>query len=178
LFVPDNHNVNAKYALILTLFSAASARAQTVEPVEKDPAAILEFGAAPGWSINDHKWNLGPSFGGEFTPIEHWLEVESGVTTAFTRHSTEWDVDLLFKKPWTLSKKVEFMVGAGPVWVHTSQAGVAANAAAGEAVLDFMFWPTAKRRFGWYLEPGYGYGFGPGHDRSIGISTGLLIAIH
>jgi hypothetical protein len=164
--------------MILMVLSAASACAQPAEPTEKDPAAILEFGAAPGWSIKDHAWNLGPTFAGEFTPIEHWLEIESGVTAAFTRHSTEWDVDLLFKKPWTLSKKVEFMVGIGPMWMHTTQSGVSANAVAAEGVLDFMFWPTAKRRFGWYLEPGYARGFGPGHDQSVGISAGLLIAVH
>jgi len=47
----------------------------------------------------------------------------------------------------------------------------------GEAVLDFMFWPSRKHRFGWYLEPGYEYDFGRGHEQSAGISGGLLIAI-
>jgi hypothetical protein len=48
---------------------------------------------------------------------------------------------------------------------------------AGEAALDFMFWPARKHKFGWYLEPAYDYGFGRGHEQSIGISGGLLIAI-
>src|SRR5215510_4843788 len=34
-------------------------------------------------------------------------------------NSPEWNVDLLFKKPWTLSTKAEFTLGAGPEWVHT-----------------------------------------------------------
>ena len=34
-----------------------------------------------------------------------------------------WDVDLLFKKPWTLSPKAEFMLGAGPEWVYLKQQG-------------------------------------------------------
>jgi hypothetical protein len=34
----------------------------------------------------------------------------------FKQNSAEWSVDLLFKKPWTLSKKAEFMVGIGPEW--------------------------------------------------------------
>jgi hypothetical protein len=58
------------------------------------------------------------SFGGdvavEFTPIENWLEIEAGTTPLFRRHSTEWDADLLFKKPWTLSENVEFLFGLGP----------------------------------------------------------------
>jgi hypothetical protein len=103
--------------------------------------------------------------------------LEAAITSLFARHSTEWDADILFKKPWTLSKKVEFMFGVGPEWVHTRQNGLTGNSVAGEAVLDFMFWPSVKRRFGWYLEPGYEYNFGRGHEKSVGISFGLLIAI-
>ncbi len=95
----------------------------------------------------------------------------------FRRHSAEWDTDLLFKKPWTLSEKVEFMFGVGPEWIHTRTYGVTTNSLAGEVMLDFMFWPSSKRRFGWFLEPGYDYSFAPGHERSIGTSGGLLIAI-
>jgi hypothetical protein len=46
-----------------------------------------------------------------------------------------------------------------------------------EAVLDFISWPLCKHRFGWYLEAGYDYSFGAGHEQSAGISGGLLIAI-
>jgi hypothetical protein len=143
---------------------------------EPEPVAIVELGGAGSWNLNG-----GSSFGAdiavEVTPIDNWLELEVGVTPLFTRHSTEWDIDLLFKKPWTLSKKVEFMVGVGPAWVHSRQFGTSTNSIAGEAVLDFMFWPGRKRRFGWFIEPGYEYNFGRGHERSVGISAGLLIAI-
>jgi hypothetical protein len=44
-------------------------------------------------------------------------------------------------------------------------------------VLDFMFWPSRKRKFGSYLEPGYEYSSGRGHEGSIGMAVGLLIAI-
>jgi len=69
------------------------------------------------------------------------------------------------------------MVGVGPEWIHARQNGVVANSVAGEFALDFMFWPSAKRRFGWYLEPSYDYDFGRGHEQSVGITGGLLIAI-
>jgi hypothetical protein len=72
---------------------------------------------------------------------------------------------------------VEFMVGVGPEWIHTRAYGVTTNSLAGEAVLDFMFWPSAKHKFGWYLEPAFDCSFGQGHERSVGISGGLLIAI-
>ena len=35
-----------------------------------------------------------------------------------------------------------------------------------------------KHKLGWYLEPGFDYNFGGGHERSIGISVGLLIAFN
>ena len=69
------------------------------------------------------------------------------------------------------------MIGVGPQWVHTKKYGVTTNSVSAEAVLDFMFWPSAKHRFGWYVEPGYEYNFGRGHEQSLGVSGGLLIAI-
>jgi len=158
------------------LLCPGRALAQSAEPPDREPAAVLELGGAAAWNVKG-----GSSFGltaaVEVTPIENWLELEAGVTPLFRKHSTEWDTDLLFKKPWTLSKKVEFMVGGGPEWVHTREFGIATNSLAGECALDFMFWPSAKHRFGWYLEPGYEYSFGRGHEQSLGISAGLLIAI-
>ncbi len=147
------------------------------QSAEKEPAAVIELGAAGGWSLKDGTSGFGPTIAAEVTPIENWLELEAGVTPLFGSHSTEWDTDLLFKKPWTLSRKAEFMVGLGPEWIHKSENRITTNSVAGEAVLDFMFWPSAKHKFGWYLEPGYEYDFGQGHEQSVGISGGLLIAI-
>jgi len=47
-----------------------------------------------------------------------------GATPLFARHSVEWDTDFLFKKSWTLSSKVEFMVGVGPEWIRAKSYGV------------------------------------------------------
>jgi hypothetical protein len=165
----------AKAILIAFLFlCAGDAFAQSLE---KEPAAIVELGGAANWNLNGGGSSFGPSAAVEVTPIEKWLELEAGVTPLFSRHTTEWDIDLLFKKPWTLSKKVEFMAGIGPAWVHTRKFGVTTNSVSGEAALDFMFWPSAKHRFGWYFEPGYEYNFARGHEQSFGITGGLLIAI-
>jgi hypothetical protein len=164
--------VNATKLLMLLFLGSALAQA-----AEEEPAAIVELGGAAGWSLKDGGSSFGPGVAVEVTPIENWLELEAGTTPLFTRHSTEWDTDFLFKKPWTLSEKVEFMAGVGPEWIHTRAYGMSTNALGGEAILDFMFWPSARHRFGWYLEPGYDYSFGRGHERSIGISFGLLIAI-
>jgi hypothetical protein len=147
------------------------------QSVEKDPVAIVEIGGATSWNIKGGAATFAPDFAVEVTPIENWLELEAGTTPFFTRNATEWDTDLLFKKPWTISSKVEFMFGVGPEWVHTSRNGTATNSLALEAAGDFMCWRARKHRFGWYLEPAYDYGFAHGHEQSIGISGGLLIAI-
>jgi hypothetical protein len=149
----------------------------TFAQTEKEPIAVVELGGAASVSFHDGSTSGGPNIAVEFTPIEDRLEIETGVTTLFARHSTEWDTDFLFKKPWTLSRKVEFMAGAGPEWIHKRDSGVRTNSVGGEVIGDFMFWPARKHRFGWYLEPGYDYDFGKGHEQSIGISGGLLISI-
>jgi hypothetical protein len=147
------------------------------QSIEKDPAAIVELGGATSWNVKGGAATFAPAFAVEVTPIENWLELEVGTTPFFTRDTTEWDTDLLFKKPWTISPKAEFMFGVGPEWVHIRQNGTATNSVAIEVAGDFMFWPAKRHRFGWYLEPAYDYGFGHGHEQSIGMSGGLLIAI-
>jgi hypothetical protein len=150
---------------------------QTVVDKDKDPKAIIELGAATSWNLGGGAATFAPNLAAEITPIENWLEIEAGVSPFFTRRSTEWDTDLLFKKPWTLSPTAEFMFGVGPEWVHLKQHGTVNNSIAGEVAGDFMFWPNGKHRFGWYLEPAYDYSFGKGHEKSIGLSAGLLIGI-
>jgi hypothetical protein len=142
-----------------------------------EPAAVLELGGAAEGSVKGGGVNLGPTIAVEVTPIEDWLELEAGVTQLHGHSRTEWDADLLFKKPWTLSDKVEFMFGLGPEWAHTTGRGPTNNSVSGEIVLDFMFWPSARHKLGWYLEPSYSYDFGKGHEQSLGISAGFLIAI-
>lgn len=161
---------------VILMLCGRCACAQSAE-VDKDPKAIVEVGAAASRSLSGEGSSYGPNLAIEVTPIENWLELEAGVTPLFARHSTEWDVDLLFKKPWTLSRKAEFMLGVGPEWIHSNRFGTKTNALAGEAVADFMYWPTGKHRFGLYLEPMYDYSFARGHEQSLGISGGLLIAI-
>lgn len=169
-----------KPVLISALFLCSGlAFAQSAQSVDKDkePVAVLELGGAASWNLKDGGVSFGPDIAAEVTPIENWLELEAGVTPLFGSNSTEWITDLLFKKPWTLSRKVEFMCGVGPEWIHSSENKTITNSVGGEAVLDFMFWPSRKHKYGWYLEPGYDYNFGSGHEQSAGISGGMLIAI-
>jgi hypothetical protein len=142
-----------------------------------DPVVILELGAAASWNVNGGATTFAPNLAAEVTPIDNWLELEAGVSPFYTHRSTEWDTDLLFKKPWTLSRKAEFMLGVGPEWVHLTQNGKTSNSIAGEVAADFMFWPGRRHRFGWYLEPAYDYSFAGDHQQSIGMSGGLLIGL-
>lgn len=175
--------LGAAVCLFLFLTAVAclgqSSKAAAGGKLEKDddPAAILEIGAAMSWDLKGGAATFGPNLAVEVTPIEHWLEIEGGVSPFYTKRSTEWDTDLLFKKPWTLSKKAEFMFGVGPEWEHVRSHGKSTNAIAGEAAGDFMFWPSGRHRFGWYLEPAYDYSFAGGHAQSVGMSGGLLIGI-
>jgi hypothetical protein len=161
----------AAAVLLGLLWGQACAQAE-----EEEPSAIVETGGAAAWGLKG-----GSAFGSdlsvETTPIPDWLELEGGVTTLFSRGQTEWDADFLFKKPYTLSDTVEFMFGVGPEWEHTVTRLGTTDAVAGEAALDFMFWPWTERKFGLYLEPAYDYGFGHGHEQSVSISGGLLIPI-
>jgi hypothetical protein len=164
-----------RFAMITCLaFSFGKAFSQSVE---KDPAAIVELGVATDWNVKGGAATFAPDIAVEVTPIENWLELELGTTPFFTRNKTEWDTDLLFKKPWTISKKTEFMLGVGPEWVRTRQNRTTTDSFALEAAGDFMFWPARRHKFGWYLEPTYDYGFESAHEQSIGMSAGLLIAI-
>ena len=160
-------------ASTLICLSFASGQSQD----DREAIAIAEIGAAPSWNLPGFSASLSPTVAVEFTPIEHWLEIEIGTTPTFSGGSTTWVTDFLFKKPWTLSRKVEFMFGAGPEWIHIRNHGTATNSVGAEVALDFMFWPNPKRRWGWYLEPAFDHNFGRGYNSSLGMSGGLLIKL-
>ena len=166
----------SRWIAAMGLMSAFIASATNVsgQVEDKEPSAIFEAGGAGQWSLNGGS-SYGPSVAVEATPIPDVLEVEGGTTVLFSRGQTEWDTDFLFKKPFTLSDTVEFMFGVGPEWAHTASHGLSGDTVAGEAALDFMFWPWKERKFGFYLEPSYDYSFAPGHEQSLSISGGLLI---
>jgi hypothetical protein len=157
-------------AAALLLFAAEAQAADN----DKEPSAIVEIGGAGEWNLRNGGASLGPSIAVEVEPIKEWLELEAGFTPLFSKgNSPEWSTDLLFKKPFTLSKTAEFMVGAGPEWSYTDRG----NKLAAEFALDFMFWPWPDRKLGWFLEPTYSYSLSKGHEQAVAVSAGLLIPI-
>jgi hypothetical protein len=99
--------------------------------------------------------SFGPSAAIEFAPIK----------------------DRVFKTPLPLGlpDNVEVMFGGrGCVqWV----AGELPNSLGGTAQLDFQFWQSSERKFGWFVEPSYGYSFGIEDEQSLGVTVGVLFAI-
>jgi len=139
-------------------------------------AAVLELGASVESELPLSGAHVGPSLAVETTPIEDWLELEFGVAALKSHYATEWETDILFKKPYTWSSTVEFMAGLGPTWTHTTERTGPTSTMGAEFALDFMFWP--RQKWGWFLEPAYGVAFAHGHGQSVGLTFGILFGIH
>ena len=164
-------------AILYSITAPGQTASKGIPPKDDDdPPAIAELGGAMSYNFKGVS-SAGPSIAIEFTPIKEWLEIEFGATESYSREPAELSLDLLFKKPFTISHKLEFMAGFGPEFNSTRVNGRTIDTWAGEAALDFMYWPFKKRRFGFYAEPAYDYTFSTGNEQSIGISAGLLISI-
>jgi hypothetical protein len=136
-----------------------------------EPGVRVQIGGAGEWSRDDKAGRFGPTLALEFTAIPQWLEIEAGLTSLFGSGTTDWSGELLFKKSFDLTDKIEFEVGLGPEWRINSKS------VAAEAVLELIYWPTPGRTFGWFVEPSWSYDFGSGHEQSFGLSLGVLVAI-
>jgi hypothetical protein len=156
---------------IVTMAAAVAALAGTAAAAEKEPTAVIAIGGAGEWGLPGAT-SFGPSASVEFTPIKDWLEIEIGAATLFRRGVTEFETDLIFKKPFTISDTLELMVGAGPAWSYTRDEGIKWGAT---FALDVMVWPWPERKFGWFVEPAYT--INQDNERSVSVSVGLLIAI-
>ena len=145
-----------------------------VEPkAEADHRAVLEIGGAAAWSVTERSASGGGTLAMEITPIEHWLELEGGITILGAGRQRELSIDLLLKKPWQLTPTVEFMAGIGPEFSRKLGRDENGTRLGAEIVLDFMFWmgPTV----GWYVEPSVGFAPGRNSERTAGMTAGLLI---
>jgi hypothetical protein len=158
-----------------TVLFAASA--QAAEKKDKEATVELEIGAATEWAIPGGGAGFGGSVGIEYTLIKEWLEVELEVSPLFGAGRTDWDTELIFKKPFEVSDKLEVMPGIGPAWLYTVSHGQSSSSLGAVAMLDIQIWPTPERNLGWFIEPSYTYDFGREHEQSAGVTFGLLIPI-
>jgi hypothetical protein len=144
---------------------------------EKEAAAELEIGAAAEWAVPGGDFGFGPSVAIEYTLIKDWLEIELEVSPLFGLGRTDWDTEFVFKKPYSLSDKIEIMPGIGPAWLYRTSNGQNASSFGAVALLDLQIWPSPERTFGWFIEPSYTYDFGREREQSLGVTFGLLIPI-
>ena len=100
-------------AVIFGAAVAAMLWGGTAQAGEKEPTAIVAIGPGWEWSLPNQAMRLGPSASVEFSLIKDWLELEIGGGTLFRKGQPEWEADVLFKKPFTLSETAELMLGAG-----------------------------------------------------------------
>jgi hypothetical protein len=163
---------------IVLAATAHGAEKQDAAEKEKEAIAELELGVSPEWTVPRGAFSLGPSLGIEVTPIKDWLEIEVEVSPAFGGGGqTEWQTELIFKKPFDLSDKVEVMPGIGPAWFYKTGHGDTGSSVGAVALVDFQIWPSAERKLGWFIEPSYSYDFGREHEQSLGVTVGILIPI-
>jgi hypothetical protein len=159
----------------MALLQAAAAQESAQQAAGAEPAVIFEAGAAGERNVRGGSANFGPSLAVEVTPIEEWLEIETGASALGTTGHTELSIDMVFKKPFRICPSTEFMIGLGP-FVSRTQSGPDKGTAHGiEVALDFMFW--RRQRTGWFLEPSWSRNAGTG-ERTIGVTGGLLFGWH
>jgi hypothetical protein len=167
--------MNAKWGLLraaIALLVTSSLAAAEDKEKDKDPLAVVALGAAGEWGFPGGKFSRGPSAAVEFSLIKDWVEVEIGGARLFRRGVAEWEGEVVFRKPFTLSETTEFMIGLGPMW--TKATGESAKLGT-TFMADFMFWSSPEKKYGWFVEPSYSIS---GGERSLGVSVGLIFGIH
>src|SRR5712691_7472734 len=96
---------------------------QAASAEEKDPLAVIGLGAAFERSSGEGQFSRGPTASVEFNVIKDWLEIEVGGAKLFRRSNSEWEAEVVFRKPFDLSETTEFMVGLGPMWTQAKGEG-------------------------------------------------------
>lgn len=143
---------------------------------DEDPTWAVEIGGMAEWALQGGFPASGPHVGLEHTVIEHWLEVEAATTSLFSKSGTEIETELIFKKPFELSKGLEFLVGAGPEWIHRNSGDGPKDSFAIEttAGFDYELWPEHHASV--FIEGAYAHDYGARED-SMRVTSGLKIGI-
>jgi hypothetical protein len=153
-----------------TWLAIALSSSMPLQAEEKEPIAVLELGGASEWGLRAARPSYGPSAAAEFTAIKDWLEVEPSIAPLFNDGHAEWTASVIFRKPFEVSKTIEFEPGIGPEWSSDGKV-------AGVLSLHFTIWSTPAQKFGWFVEPTYSCSFSSGHEQALGMAVGLLVPI-
>ncbi|HEX7478409.1 MAG TPA: hypothetical protein VF331_11425 [Polyangiales bacterium] len=162
------------WLLLANLLACSAARAESGGPKteEVEHKFVVGVGAAAELELGDGSFHPGGNLMIEFEPIEDWLEVEIGASVLATKGGTQVPVDLLLKKPFQLTHRLDFMIGAGPEVVCDSRSPHGLRVGV-EGALDLMFWPS--QNVGVWFEPSYDVVFHSGLSHGLGSTGGLLI---
>lgn len=135
--------------------------------------SVFKVGPALERNLRSKSTSYGAAIAIERTIVEDRLELELGLTRLDT-NGRELGFDVIFKKPFRLSKQAEFMVGAGPQATRHFSNMERGTTFAVEVVADFMYWLSED--VGWYAESSYGFGLGKAKgEHTVGASAGLLL---
>src|SRR5262245_60640900 len=131
-------------ALLLPVGKASAA--------EKEPLAVVALGVEGEQNLGERTFSRGPSAAIEFSVIKEWLEIEIGGSRLYRRGRSERESEIVFRKQFDLTPTAEFMVGLGPMWTSAKGEGTKAGTT---FMLDFMFWSSTEKKYGWFIEPSY-----------------------
>lgn len=162
--------VVAGCALSLLLSTARAGAATAAE--ERDHRVVVGVGGAFELEVTSGAVHGGGSLFVEVLVIDRWLELELGVAALAAEGGVEVPIDLLFKKPFTLARGIELMVGLGPELVLYRRTSNDGQFFALEVAADFMFWPA--RHVGLWIEPSYELTVRGGLEHSLAATGGVI----
>ena len=152
--------------------SAARPRGNEPETQDLEHTIVVGVGGAVEEELTGGSVHSGANIFLEYKAIDHWLELELGVSVLPADGGHEVPIDFLFKKPFQLTRRLEVMLGFGPEVVNVSGTENSGTFFGGEAVADFMFWPS--RHVGLWVEPSYDFVFHDGLSHGVGSTGGVI----
>lgn len=141
-----------------------------VDNVTYEHKVVVGVGGAAELDLHERAMHVGPTVFVEWEAIDRWLELELGASLFASEGGVEVPVDLLFKKPFQLSRGFELMVGLGPELVYASSQSKTYFGV--ESALDFMFWPS--RHAGLWVEPSFDVVLRDRARAGVGSTAGII----
>lgn len=133
---------------------------------------IVGVGGVAEVELGDGSLHLGPNAFVEYEAVKNWIELELSASVLAVHGGREVPIDLLFKKPFRLNRRLELMIGIGPQIVFVSGTERNGTFVGGEVALDFMFWPS--RHVGLWVEPSYEFSFRGSVSHSLTTTGGVI----